>query len=91
MLTKKWVCDRCSSTIMEQDASNRIIYSPCDEMITVQITDKSFGIDTAYFNYCSLKCFTNSIAEWHRKGFFHDECDMHIVCREITKEELKNG
>lgn len=90
MLTKKWVCDRCKSTIMEQDISNRVIYNPCNEMITALVSNKSLGINST-FNYCSLKCFTDSIAEWYQKGVFNNDGDIHIVCQEITKEELENG
>jgi hypothetical protein len=74
---------------MEQDVSNRVIYSPCNEMITARVSNKPLGINST-FNYCSLKCFTNSIAEWYQRGVFNDECDMHIVCREITKEDIKD-
>lgn len=90
MLTKKWICDRCKSTIMEQDISNRVIYNPCNEIIAVRVTNESLGIDST-FDYCSVKCCTDSIVEWYQKGVFSDECDIHIVCREITKEELENG
>lgn len=74
---------------MEQDESNRVINRPCDEKITVRVINESLGIDST-FDYCSLRCFTYSITEWHQKGVFNDECNIHIVCQEITKEDVKD-
>ena len=74
---------------MEQDESNSVINNPCGEKITVRVTNESLDIDSI-FDYCSLKCLTNSMADWYQKGLFNDKSGMQIICREITKEDVKD-